>query len=77
MTHWPAALHSLPWVWSELAVLHVDAAYDEALIGSPSREMLWLWSRQPRLAPERQQALVQLARERGYAVERLRLRQRP
>lgn len=72
VSHWPAVLHSLPWAWSELAVLHVDAGYDEALIGSPSRDLLWLWSRRPQLAADRQQALVQIARDRGFAVERLR-----
>lgn len=72
VSHWPALLHSLPWAWSELAVLHVDAGYDEALIGSPSRETLWLWSRSPQLHADRRQALVQIARDRGFAVERLR-----
>lgn len=72
VSHWPAVLHSPPWAWNELAVLHVDAGYDEALIGSPSRDSLWLWSRRPQLAADRQQALVQIARDRGFAVERLR-----
>ena len=51
---------------------YADAGYDEAVIGSTSRDALWLLSRRPRLAPERRQALVQLARDRGFDVERLR-----
>lgn len=69
---WPASLHWLPWAWMELRLLHVDAGYDEALLGSPERDRLWMMSRRPGLAAERRAALVQLARERGFAVERLR-----
>lgn len=72
LSYWPAALHAWPWAWSEHVVLHVDDAYDEALIGSPSRQSLWLLSRRPQLGAERCQALVQIARDRGFAVERLR-----
>ena len=67
----PAALRWLPQAWVEHGVLHVDATYDEALIGSVGRDSLWLLSRQPMLAVERRQALVQLARDRGFAVDKL------
>ena len=69
---WPHVLQGLPWAWTEHRVLHVDEAYDEALIGSPARDSLWLLSRRPQLAPERREALLQIARERGFAVEHLR-----
>ena len=69
---WPAPLQFLPWAWTEHGVLHVDAGYDEAIIGSTSRDALWLLSRQPRLAAQSRQALVQLARDRGFDIERLR-----
>ena len=72
LSHWPEALQFLPWAWIERAVLHVDEAYDEALIGSPDRDSLWLLSRRPALAPERRQALVQIAHERGFAIDKLR-----
>ncbi|MDR7268642.1 apolipoprotein D and lipocalin family protein [Pelomonas saccharophila] len=71
-SHWPETLHFLPWAWIERAVLHVDDAYEEALIGSADRESLWLLSRRPTLAEERRQALVQIARERGFGVDGLR-----
>ncbi len=71
-SHWPVSLQWLPWAWTELRLLHVDAGYDEAVLGSPERDLLWLLSRQPALAAERRLALVQLARDRGFAVERLR-----
>jgi len=73
ISHWPEMLHWLPWAWTELAVLHVDAGYDEAVLGNPARSSLWLLSRRPAaLAPERRHVLAQLARERGYPAERLR-----
>jgi len=71
ISHWPQALQGLPWAWSELGLLHVDADYDEALFGSPERDALWLLSRRPALAPVRREALVQIARERGFDVEKL------
>lgn len=72
LSRWPEALQWLDWAWTEQAVLHVDEAYDEALIGSPERDSLWLLSRRPELAQARRQALVQIARDRGFAVDRLR-----
>lgn len=72
ISHWPEALRWLPLAWLEHGVLHVDPTYDEALIGSTGRDALWLLSRRPTLAAERRQTLVQLARDRGFAVEKLR-----
>lgn len=71
VNHLPALLQALPWGWEDLRVLHVDAGYDEALIGSPARDVLWLLSRRPEMAAPRRQALTDIARERGFDVERL------
>lgn len=75
ISRWPEALQFLHWAWSDHAVMHVDEAYEEALIGSPERDSLWLLSRQPVLAQERRQALVQIARDRGFDVQKLRVTQ--
>jgi lipocalin len=53
-------------------VLHVDTAYEEALIGSAGRDTLWLLARRPSLGAERRQALAQIAGDHGFAVDRLR-----
>jgi apolipoprotein D and lipocalin family protein len=74
---WPAALQCLPWAWTEHGVLHVDEGYDEAVIGSSARDSLWLLSRRPQLSAERRLALTQLARDRGFDVERLRFSAAP
>lgn len=71
-SRWPEWLRWLPLAWTELGVLHVGTNYDEALLGSTERDSLWLLSRQPSLAPERRQALAQIALERGFAAEKLR-----
>lgn len=67
----PQWLRWLPMAWSDYWILHVDDDYSEGLVASPSRDFLWLLAREPGLAPERMQRLVQIARDRGFAVEQL------
>lgn len=71
LSHAPRWLRGLPLAWSDHWILHVDADYQEALVGSPRRQRLFVLSRAPRLAPQRQGALLRIARDLGYAVERL------
>jgi lipocalin len=52
-------------------VLHLDDAATELLFGSPERDRLRLWARQPNLPRARLEALLALARERGFDVDRL------
>jgi len=68
---WPVWLRWLPLAWAQHGILHVDATYGEALLGSSDRDHLWLLARRPQLAAQRWHALLQLAHERGFAVERL------
>jgi len=69
---WPAWLHALSWAWSDHWILHVDEAYDEALVGSASRDQLFVLSRRPQMAPQPMAELVRRAGEQGFSVERLR-----
>ena len=55
----------------ELAVLHLDDTAGELVLGSPGRDRLRLLSRRPQLPPGRLQALIEVARDRGFDVERL------
>jgi len=73
ISHWPEALRWLPLAWADYGVLHVDSGYEEALIGSTTRDTLWMLSRRPTLEPERRQVMAQIAADRGFAVDRLRL----
>jgi apolipoprotein D and lipocalin family protein len=68
---WPQWLRWLPMAWSDCWILHVDDDYSEALVGSPARDFLWLLAREPGPTPERMQRLVQIAQDRGFAVEQL------
>lgn len=62
----PAWLRWLPMVWADYWVLHVDADYRCALVGTPDRRHLWLLSRTPALAAADLQRLLDEARLRGY-----------
>ena len=67
----PAWLGWLPWVWADYWVIDLDADYQWAVVGSPSRKYLWILSRQPGMNGELFHNLTERARQRGYPVERL------
>jgi apolipoprotein D and lipocalin family protein len=69
----PEWLHWLPFGWSDYWVLHVDPAYRVALVGHPNRRHLWLLSRDERLDRAQFDALVAMAAERGFPVDRLKV----
>ena len=53
-------------------ILELDHAdYRYALVGTPSRENLWLLSRTPHLERSRRDLLVAAAREKGFPVDKL------
>jgi apolipoprotein D and lipocalin family protein len=52
-------------------ILHVDADYQTALVGSPDRRYLWVLARQPALPEATLQRLLQVARDQGYDTQRL------
>lgn len=69
----PQWLRWLPAVWADYWILHVDADYRSALVGTPDRRHLWLLARQPSLPGADLQQLVAQARAQGYDTDRLRL----
>jgi len=72
---WPVWMRWLPLAWSDYWILYVDEAYSEALVATPDRRHLWLLSRSTYLAPERLQALQQMATMQGFVIAKLRLSQ--
>lgn len=68
---WPEWLRWMPLAWADYWIVHVDQDYSEALVGSPSRNFCWLLSRRRHLPIERVQVLVEIARDQGFAVDRL------
>jgi apolipoprotein D and lipocalin family protein len=52
-------------------ILTLDPEYQFALVGSPDRKGLWVLSRQPHLGHPTLPNLVEIARQKGFAVEKL------
>ena len=69
----PSWLHWLPFVWADYWVLHVDEAYDIAVVGHPSRRNLWVLSRNQRMPSEQLAALMEFAAALEFPVERLQI----
>jgi apolipoprotein D and lipocalin family protein len=67
----PAWLHWLPFGWGDYWILFVDDAYSVAVVGNPSRDGLWILARERQLDAATLQALVDVAGEQGFAVNRL------
>lgn len=52
-------------------IIALDKDYQTVVIGEPSREYLWILARQPELNDDQYQALVQVAEDKGFAVDQL------
>jgi apolipoprotein D and lipocalin family protein len=67
----PRILSFLPMVWGDYWILDLTDDYGAALVGTPSREYLWVLSRTPQLGEETYQRLVATAAAQGFDVARL------
>lgn len=67
----PAFLAFLPMVWGDYWILDLTADYGAALVGTPSRDYLWVLSRTPQLEDTTFQRLVATAVAQGFDVSRL------
>lgn len=67
----PAWLGWLPFVWGDYWVLALDADYRHVLIGTPSREYLWILAREPALDATIVDDLLRTARDLGFPVDRV------
>jgi apolipoprotein D and lipocalin family protein len=67
----PRWLRWLPGAWADYWILHLDADYNVALVGSPGRHFLWVLARQRCLPEQELQALVDIGRAQGFPVEQL------
>lgn len=73
----PSALKWVPWAWSEYWILHVDADYRIALVGTPDRRHLWLLARHPQLSQMEYQRLLNQVRNQGYDPAKLKRTPQP
>jgi apolipoprotein D and lipocalin family protein len=67
----PAWLSWLPMVWADYWVVDLDADYQWAVVGGPSRKYLWILSRSPSMRRAQFDEIVERARRRGYRVDNL------
>lgn len=58
-------------------ILALDEDYRFALVGTPDRDGLWILSREPRLSHPTLANLLEMARQKGFAVEKLIYTQQP
>jgi apolipoprotein D and lipocalin family protein len=61
----------LPWSWREAWIIDVAPDYSAAVLGSPTRERLWLLGRSPRLDRATLERLLARAAAQGYDVSLL------
>lgn len=54
-------------------ILELDPEYRHVLVGSPDRESLWILSRTPKINQDTYNRLIQLAEQKGFPVEKMRL----
>jgi apolipoprotein D and lipocalin family protein len=67
----PAFLSWLPMVWGDYWIIGLDADYQWAVVGDPSRKYLWILSRTPVLDSSAFSAAVERARTQGFDTARL------
>ena len=67
----PAWLSFLSAVWGDYWIVGLDADYRMAVVGSPDRDYLWLLSRDSSPAEADVARMTGIARDQGFAVERL------
>lgn len=67
----PAFLGFLPMVWGDYQIIELSGDYGRAIVGSPSREYLWILARSPHLDEALYASMVQLAAAQGFDVSRL------
>jgi apolipoprotein D and lipocalin family protein len=67
----PAGLRWLPFFRGDYWVLALDADYRWAMVGAPSRDYLWILSREPTLPEDEVEMLIGQAREMGFPADKV------
>ncbi len=71
VTFLPSWLRWLPVGQGDYWILKLDANYQTVLVGSPSRQYLWILSRQPQLDERTYLSYVESARKQGFDITQL------
>jgi apolipoprotein D and lipocalin family protein len=67
----PGFLSLLPFVWGDYWVIDLDREYKYAVVGTPSRDYLWILSRTPELDENTYQGIISRIKEQGFDPNRL------
>lgn len=62
----PEWLDFLPFIWNDYWILDLSADYQEAMIGAPSKDYLWILARTPTLPEDKINALMAKAKRLGF-----------
>lgn len=57
--------------WGEYWIIDLGEDYDYAVVGHPSRDYLWILSREPSMEVERYETIIERIKSKGYETERL------
>lgn len=52
-------------------ILYLSPGYQQAIVGSPNREYLWILARHPRVSKDRYGKLIQVIRNKGFDADKL------
>jgi len=55
-----------PFIKGEYQVLYVDKKYNTAIVGTPSKKVLWFLSRDKKVSDSKIKKLKEIAKEKGY-----------
>lgn len=67
----PEWLSWIPFLWADYWIIDIAEDYSAAVVGGPSRDYLWVLSRQPQMSTETYEALVNRATVQGYDTSKL------
>jgi apolipoprotein D and lipocalin family protein len=67
----PAILSFLSSVWGDYWIIGLGPEYTGAVVGTPSREYLWILSRTPALSATSYERALEIARGNGFDVSRV------
>lgn len=57
--------------WGDYWIIDLGPDYEYAVVGHPTREYLWILSREPSMSPELYDAIVERIADQGYDTDRL------
>ena len=67
----PGFLSFLPFVWGDYWIIDLERDYKYAVVGSPSRDYLWILSRTPEIDEKTYQGILERVKEKGFDPARL------